>query len=335
MQSPFGSPTTPVLNVSRSQSTCLAEPRKCCTRSGYSGKSPIGLFVLLVLMLQIAPASVAQTVFTHVTDGTNTLGSNTVLNHSSINDDPNARIIISRVYNIDGGTSGVFNEHFVGIRYSPSSGRWAIENTDLDTLPLGAVFRVMVVDPSETFFIHELASETSGTRLDHPSLEGNADARIFLTRNASPGGSGPFRRADVGLRVFWNGSWWTLNFQDSNGSSTTLPAETAFNVYVPPPSATTVVHVTDNSNLSAGDTFSTIDLPEAHGNPLAAIFATKLTPGGPHSNMVSPVGLRYDGSSNRWAIYPENDLASLAENVHFHVLYVPGYIFFDRFEPAP
>lgn len=287
------------------------------------------------MLLQVAPAAIAQTVFTHVTDGTNTLGSNTILNHPSINGDPDARIIISRVYNVDGGSSGVFNEHFVGVRYSNTSGRWAIENTDLETLPLGVVFRVLVVDSAETFFVHELDSESSGTRLNHPSLGGNANARIFVTRNASPGGSGPFRRADVGLRVFWNGAWWTLNFQNANGTSTTLPAGTAFNVYVPPPSAKTVVHVTDDSNLNAGDTFSTIDLPAANGNPLAALFATKLTPSGPHSNMVSPVGLRYDGSTKRWAIYPENDFASLAENVHFHVLYTPGLIFFDRFESAP
>lgn len=335
MESAFGFPIASTLNVSNSKSTRLAELQEYRERAGLSVRAPIGAIVFMVLLFQLAPTAMAQTVFTHVTDGTNTLGSNTILNHPSINDDPDAPIIISRIYNTDGGSSGVFNEHFVGVRYSNTSGRWAIENTDQETLPLGVVFRVLVVDPSETFFVHELDSETSGTRLDHPSLEGNPDARIFLTRNASPGGSGPFQRADVGLRVFWNGSWWTLNFQDSNGSSTTLPAGTAFNVYVPPPSATTVVHVTDDSNLSAGGAFSTIDIPVANGNPLAAVFATKLTPSGSHVGMVPPVGLRYDGNSNRWAIYPENDLASLSENMHFQVLYVPDFIFFDRFESAP
>lgn len=297
-----------------------------------SGLKMMGSLVCALLLLQLASSVAAQTVFTHVADGSNTLGSNTLLNHSSVNDDPNARIIISRLYNDDGGASGVFNEHFVGLRYSTSTGRWVIENTDLEILPLGVVFRILVVNPSETFFVHELASDATSTRLNHPSLEGNPDARIFLTRNASPGGSGPFQRADVGLRVFWNGAWWTLTFHDSNGVATTLPAGTAFNVYVPPPGAATVVHVTDNSNLSQGNTFSTIDLPAANGAPFAAVFATKLTPGGPHVSMVPPLGVRYDGNSNRWAIYPENDLASLAENMHFHVLAVSGLIFADRFE---
>lgn len=300
--------------------------------SSLSWPKSTGVLVSVFLMLQLASSVAAQTVFTHVADGSNTLGSNTLLNHPSINNDPNARIIISRLYNDDGGASGVFNEHFVGIRYSSSTGRWVIENTDLETLPLGVVFRILVVNPTETFFVHELASDATSTRLNHPSLEGNPDARIFLTRNASPGGAGPFQRADVGLRVFWNGSWWTLTFHDSNGVATTLPAGTSFNVYVPPPGAATVVHVTDNSNLSQGNTFSTIDLPAANGVPFAAVFATKLTPSGPHVSMVPPLGVRYDGSSNRWAIYPENDLASLAENMYFHVLAVSGVIFSDRFE---
>jgi hypothetical protein len=289
----------------------------------------------MMMLLQFAPAIMAQTVFTHVTNGGNTLGSNTILNHPSINDDPNAQIIIARVFNTDGGSSGVFNEHYVGVRYSSGTGRWLIENTDLEPLPQGVVFRVLVVDPSHTFFVHELATEGSGTQLDHPALNGNAEARIFVTRNASPGGTGPFLRADVGLRVFWNVASWRLNFRNSSGVSTTLPAGTAFNVYVPPPSASTVVHVTDDSNLGPGDAFSTIDLPGANGNPSAAVFATHLTPSGPHSNMNPPIGLRYDGNSNRWAIYPENDLASVAENVHFHVLFVPNSIFADRFESAP
>jgi hypothetical protein len=80
----------------------------------------------------------------HTADGNNTSNHFTYLNHPDINNNPDAVIFITQVWNPGGTQTGVYNNHNVGVQYNDNNGKWRIMNEDLANMPLGASFNVMI-----------------------------------------------------------------------------------------------------------------------------------------------------------------------------------------------
>ena len=79
----------------------------------------------------------------HTADGNNTSNHFTYINHPDANNNPDAIIFVTQVWNPGGTQSGVYNNHNVGVEYA-NNNYWRIYNEDLANMPLGASFNVMI-----------------------------------------------------------------------------------------------------------------------------------------------------------------------------------------------
>ncbi len=80
----------------------------------------------------------------HTTDGVNSNGHITYLDHPDANDNPDAIVFVTQIWNPGGTANGVYNDHNVGVYYSSSLDKWTIYNEDLVNLPAGTSFNVMI-----------------------------------------------------------------------------------------------------------------------------------------------------------------------------------------------
>ncbi len=78
--------------------------------------------------------------FTHTTTITNTTTNITSIDNPATNNNPNATLIVTQVYN------GVYNDAPVGVTYYAPY--WSIFNENTATMPIGATFNVMVATES-------------------------------------------------------------------------------------------------------------------------------------------------------------------------------------------
>jgi hypothetical protein len=85
-----------------------------------------------------------STVFVHEATAGNTSGQSTYLDHSLLNGNPNARVLVTQNWNPGGGLGGVDNAHYVGLWYNDVREQWAIFNQDFGAMPNGAAFNVLV-----------------------------------------------------------------------------------------------------------------------------------------------------------------------------------------------
>jgi hypothetical protein len=109
----------------------------------------------------------------HTADGTNTNGHISYLDHPDANDNPDAIVFVTQVWNPGGTASGVYNDHHVGVYYSSGLDKWTIYNEDLEAMPLGSSFNVMVFKNS-VIGTEEFAIATNQVRLQpNPALPGN------------------------------------------------------------------------------------------------------------------------------------------------------------------
>lgn len=84
-------------------------------------------------------------VFTHTATVTNTAFNYTVLDHPLANNNPNAVILVTQVWNPTGTLVGVYNPQPIGVYYDVSTGRWNIFNEDqFVDMPVGASFSVLI-----------------------------------------------------------------------------------------------------------------------------------------------------------------------------------------------
>ena len=75
----------------------------------------------------------------------NTVDNATYLDHPLANDNPNAVLSVTPNWN-PGGAGGIYDDHFVSVRYDADEKRWAILNQDLAQMPDNAAFNVLLSD---------------------------------------------------------------------------------------------------------------------------------------------------------------------------------------------
>src|SRR5690606_11362551 len=148
------------------------------------------------------------------------------VNRPSANDDPTAIVFVNHSYN------GAFHPHSQGGCYTSGTGRWAICNHHAPVdMPndLRLKLRCSPVDPDVS--VHTASAldvAANATFLDHPRLNGNPDAIVFVTQNWHPGGGllGVYNDHAIGVWYHEDREQWGIFNQDL----AVMPLGASFNV---------------------------------------------------------------------------------------------------------
>lgn len=109
-------------------------------QEGNNQPMPAGLDFNII----VPEANTSYAKIQHQATVTNTLANTTTIDHPDLNDNPNAIILLTQVWNPGGTLNGVYNNHNVGVRYSATAKRWRIINLDNAAMPVGAGFNLMI-----------------------------------------------------------------------------------------------------------------------------------------------------------------------------------------------
>ena len=256
-----------------------------------------------------------QAGFVHEVTASNVFGRLSRLSHARLDGNPDALVFCTQNWN-PGGGAGVYNDHPVAVVYGLSGG-WAISNEDIVSVPLGASFNVLVPNTGATQFV---AAVTSANRIihrmsiDHPSLNGNPDATIFVM----PRTTSVTHRYPVGTWYNADTSRWEV----FNQGRDTMRIGVFFNILVADEhldaSSEPFVHIATAANSTGQSTY--LDHPELNGDPSAELLVTQRWESVYNDHTI---GVWYDNNSRRWAIFNQ-DLAAMPTGAKFNVLVTGG-----------
>lgn len=256
-------------------------------------------------LLTVRPSAVstssntAARKFIHVANSSNTRGNTTVINSSSTNNNPSAILMVEQLY-------GKYNVSDIAVSYT--GGKWRIVNQSNRSIPEGAKFNVLVLNPSAArnfAFTHTTTTQnTKGhiTYLDH-SLTNKLPKKVLIVTKR-------LGKTDVSPVGVWytNGKWAIYNENRSP-----MPIGTRFNVVaVNPGTANLGLSKTQGSAFSATVTdatkkkFSTkhvsyLNNGFTNNQASAMVFATPVWKG---KYNIHATGVWYDRPN--WTVFNEN-----------------------------
>ena len=129
--------------------------------------------------------------FVHRASDANSRGDYTYIGDPSVDEDPNAVLLVSP--DSAAGSSGTGSyDHHIGVWYESRARRWAIFNQERTPVTAGATFRVEVPRASVAFVHRADLLNTAGnyTYLDNRLTNGKPGAKLSVTQNWNPGGGG-------------------------------------------------------------------------------------------------------------------------------------------------
>jgi hypothetical protein len=249
--------------------------------------------------------------FVHQTNAANTAGNSTSIQSPLTDGRPNALLFITPNYN----AGPVYNIHPTNVWYFNAGGRWQIGNQNGVAMPVGMAYNVLVLDAAPNAFVHRAnAANTGGhvTRIDNPLTNNRPNRFVFTTQNWNPGGGGgTYNPRHIGIYYF------DSKMRIFNQNSAPMPANAAFNVFVPTADTGAFVHRAAAGNITGNNT--TIDNPLTNGKPFATLFATaNYNPNGAGGTYNDhPIGVYYfDG---KWRVFNQ-DFAAMPANAAFNIL---------------
>jgi hypothetical protein len=127
---------------------------------------------------KILQPTTGGTIFTHTVSAANSSGNVSTISNSMLDGKSNAMIFFSKTWD-----NAVYDLNHIGVWYDGAN--WTIYNEDASTpLEIGLTVDIFVPDAAATSFLHATsASNISGhiTTIDHPLLNGNPDANVFVS----------------------------------------------------------------------------------------------------------------------------------------------------------
>lgn len=258
--------------------------------------------------------------FVHKSTASNSEFNVTDIDHPSTNRRPNRLVFLTQNWT-PGGVTGASNPQHVGIWYDADLNKMSIFNqNNATTMPINAAFNVYAPIADTGAFVHRaVASNITGqiTAIDHPLINDDPYAVIFVTPNWKPIGSvnGVYNNHNIG--VYYEGGRWKVFNQDFG---TILPGA-SFNVLVPGPGANMFVHRATAANIDFHTT--SIDHPLTNNNPNARLLVTPNWKLGSDPGVYNnhPIGVYY--ASGRWRIFNQ-DFGDMPNNAAFNVMVLPA-----------
>jgi hypothetical protein len=169
----------------------------------------------------------------HRAGSRNIVTSNTYIDDSLSNDNPEA-IILAKRTSPSGGTA---DAPPIGVWHDANRGKWAVFYQDLSPINRGEAFDINIVHESGEFvFVHRNnATGDNETFIDHPSTNENPDAVLTVTSNFNPGGgAGTLNNHPLGTRYDTDSERWVI----LNTDLESMPRGAAFNVGISEGTAT-------------------------------------------------------------------------------------------------
>jgi len=250
--------------------------------------------------------------FIHAATATNTFHNYTLIDNPLTNGKPNAKILVT--------PADTTNSRPIGVWYNGT--KWGIFNQDSANMPTGTFFNVFVIP--ETYaggFVHQAtAANISGnyTVIDHPLINGNPNAIVFVTPNWNPGNvGGTYNNHNIGIWYSSSQQKWAIFNQDLAA----MPVNAAFNVLVLVPQSDVFVHKATSANIFLN--YSLIDHPLSNADPNAIVFVTSnWNPGGSSSGIYNNqnIGVWYSLTNQKWSVFNQNTTAPMPNNAAFNVL---------------
>jgi len=253
-----------------------------------------------------------STVFQHTARPTNISSNWTELTHPELDGNPNARILVTQILL---SPDNRYNNREIGVFYNGAN-KWAIFNENMDAMPDGASFNVLILDNDNSILQTATTANIidATTQIDNPALNNNPNAIIYVTQNWNGGGaSGVFNTSK--MSTYYNPATqrWTVFGEDH----AVMVEGSKYNVYFGIPN---FVHQTLVSNLSSDLTM--FDNPLVNRDPGACVFV--LHNWNPYGSGTSPydkkVGVYHNGSV--WGIYTE-DATDIPDSIYFNVAAAP------------
>ena len=144
--------------------------------------------------------------FKHTANSGNISNHYTIIDHPLTNNNPDAKLIVTQNF---GSLGGVYNNNHIGVWYNGS--KWSVFNQDFSTMPVGAMFNVLVDHPS-TFTL--TASNPFGNlQIISAGLipDQTANQLLFATNNWTT--TGPYNNSNLG--VWFNSTNWFVYNENS------------------------------------------------------------------------------------------------------------------------
>lgn len=184
-------------------------------------------------------------------------------------------------------------------------------------LLIGALFYQLDGIAQTAFYHVTTTSNTTGhiTILDHPALNGNPNAIVFVSPVWKEQGD---QNTTNAFGVQYNGSRWTIVNQNEAVMSAFPTERFRFTVmFFPVANANVFIHTVTDANQAAH--LSILDHPLLNNNPTAVLTITQLYDvSNPHE-----IGVLY--TNGRWAIFNQ-DQTTLPLNAKFNVMVGTGGI---------
>lgn len=170
------------------------------------------------------------TSFIHRTRPGNTSANSTFINDPLVNDNPDAVLIVTRLFRSDDEREA----REIGVWYYARGGKWAIFNQDGSPMSDNVAFNVIALEGAGTI-VHRATpanTEAETTYLDNPLTNDAPGAILSVTQNWNPGGaaSGTYNDHPVAARYEGGLDRWAL----SNLDLAAMPEGASFNVAVSP-----------------------------------------------------------------------------------------------------
>src|SRR5579859_4627454 len=258
------------------------------------------------------------TLLVHTSALTDTIAERTFINDPRLNGHPEAILFAQHAFNLGGG-AGTLYTHTLSVAYDDVRHQWAIANADGTPMPLNRHFLVLDPGPEVVAYQHLTSSDNlhlgNRTTLNHPLLNRNPDALIFVTQNFGTGVTDKADNHNLGVWYDVPCQCWSFFHEDGALMDTGL----LYNVLIIRPRTGFFVHTATNNNTSFSAT--QLDNPDLNGNPNAILYVThNWSPPGAPNNVFNdhPIGVKFQ--TNHWYIY-NRDVANMPAGAAFNVYY--------------
>lgn len=174
------------------------------------------------------------TVFAHTVTGANLENNVSYIDNALLNNNPNAIFAISKTWE-----NSVYQNNHTGVWYNTALGRWSVYNEQgpISNLLLNATYNIFVPNSYTTRFKHTSTEGSYITTLNHPLLNGNPNANIFVVHTFE---IASMHYLDAEIGVWYDGNHWTIYSEDF----TPIEAGSTFNVIIA--NSSPVVSVPEN-----------------------------------------------------------------------------------------
>jgi len=289
--------------------------------------------LLLALAPPLATEATSMVSYVHVATNDNISGPSdelTELDHPLLNDNPDARLLVTHNWNPPGG-AGVYNDHPVGVVYYASysgGGSWFIKNQDSSSFIVGAAFNVLILGPDTLSFVHLTTDDNSAGRasylhpIDPDCLLCPGGTKMLFTHTQTVFGIAGGEFDYHASLLYGSPSYAIVTESRFPGYLEPMPAGILFNVLIAdspdiassPGSA--FAHAASAGNIAYD--WTALSHPALDGNPHAVVFVTRTGP--PLVNSPHEIGVWYT-EAGQWAIYFEDGADMVADSTYN--VYIP------------